>query len=163
MPKAMEGARNLAVEAPTQQIEVQEFKPSKKQYSKADIKALVAKEGPVVQAMVEVESNYNPRAKSKAGALGLAQLMPANIEAFNIKDPFNPEESLRGMKALLTEELERFGDPLLAIAAYNAGSPRVQKAIDRAGTTDFNEVQKYLPKETREYVLKVLGRVKARG
>ena len=161
--KAMEGARNLAVEAPTQQIEVQEFKPSKKQYSKADIKALVAKEGPVVQAMVEVESNYNPRAKSKAGALGLAQLMPANIKAFNIKDPFNPEESLRGMKALLTEELERFGDPLLAIAAYNAGSPAINRAIKKAGSSNYNDIQRHLPKETRDYVLKVVNRVRKRS
>ena len=143
-----------------------EQKPEPKKpvkYSRADVKKLVANEPPVIQAMVEVESNYNPRARSNKGAVGIGQLMPNTIKAFNVKDPFDPKENLRGMKALLQEELQRFEEPLLAIAAYNAGSPRVQQAIDRAGTTDFNEVQKYLPKETREYVLKVLGRVKARG
>ena len=147
-------------------LEPEEQKPEPKKpvkYSRADVKKLVANEPPVIQAMVEVESNYNPRARSKKGAVGIGQLMPNTIKAFNVKDPLNPKENLRGMKALLQEELQRFEEPLLAIAAYNAGSPRVQKAIDRAGTTDFNEVQKYLPKETREYVLKVLGRVKARG
>lgn len=87
------------------------------------------------------------------------QLMPEIQKAFNISDPFDPAESIRGGTALLQEELERFGDPVLAIAAYNAGSPKVLKAIKRAGSRKWEDVRIYLPKETRNYLETVLSYV----
>ena len=105
------------------------------------------------------ESNGKVNAVSPAGAKGLMQLMPANIKAFGVTDPFDPEQNVRAGKALLSEELDRFKDLNLALAAYNAGSPAVRRAIKRAGSTDWEDVRKYLPDETRKYVPKVLGKM----
>jgi soluble lytic murein transglycosylase-like protein len=89
------------------------------------------------------------------------QLMPANIEHFGVSDPFDPAQNIEAGTALLEEELERFGDVQLALAAYNAGSPKVMEAIKKAGSTDFTEVSKYLPDETKNYVPKVLKKLTA--
>lgn len=121
-------------------------------YSK-DIKSLP----PLVQAIIQVESAGKHRAVSPKGAKGLMQLMPANIKKFGIKDPFDPDENIKGGMRLLSEEVNRFKDLKLAVAAYNAGSPKVNYAIKKAGSRDFEAIKKYLPLETRNYVTKVLG------
>jgi Transglycosylase SLT domain len=130
-------------------------------YTRENIKQILKDEPPIVKAIAKIESNYNHKAKSPKGALGLFQLMPANIKKFGVKDPFDPAENLNGMKQLLSEELERYRDsPLLAIAAYNVGSPRVNKAIEKAGSKNWTAVRKYLPNETQNYVYKFLQEVK---
>jgi hypothetical protein len=116
---------------------------------------------PLIKAVIDVESAGNPKAVSPAGAKGLMQLMPANIEHFGVSDPFDPAQNIEAGTALLEEELERFGDVQLALAAYNAGSPKVMEAIKKAGSTDFTEVSKYLPDETKNYVPKVLKKLTA--
>jgi len=103
-----------------------------------------------------VESAGNPNARSSAGARGLMQVMPEHYKRLNITNPEDPRQSIRAGTQILQEELERFGDTKLALAAYNAGSPKVIKAISKAGSDDFNRVYPYLPKETQAYVAKVL-------
>ena len=127
-------------------------------YTPKMIKDLIKDEPPIVKAIVKVESNFNHKAKSPKGALGLAQLMPENVKKFGIKDPFDPKESIYGMRTLLSEELDRYKDnPILAIAAYNLGSPKLNKAIDRANSRQWSVVSRYVPTETRDYVRKVLA------
>lgn len=115
----------------------------------------------LVPAVVQVESNGNSRAVSRAGAMGLMQLMPAMAKAYGVSDPFDPRQNVEGGTKLLADELQRFRDPALALAAFNAGSPRVLKALKRAsdlngdGRISFDEASPYLPKETRAYVAKL--------
>jgi len=110
----------------------------------------------LVRSIIQVESAGDPRAVSPAGAKGLMQLMPAMARKMGVTDPFDPEQNVAGGTRLLNEELERFGDLELALAAYNAGSPKVSAAIKKAGSKDFAQVAQYLPRETRDYVPKVL-------
>lgn len=117
---------------------------------------LIAKQHPLVRAVISVESSGNPRARSEKGATGLMQLMPANAKKFDV-DPYDPIENISGGTRLLREELDRFKDERLALAAYNAGSPRVFTAMRKAQSNKWIDVAKYLPAETRNYVGKVLA------
>ncbi len=83
----------------------------------------------LVRAVIEAESNWNPRAVSPVGAVGLMQLMPDTAAAFRVGNRFDPAENIRGgvaYLAFLTEECG--GDLRLVVAAYNAGHGRVLKA-----------------------------------
>jgi hypothetical protein len=98
--------------------------------------------------VVQVESAFNPYAKSIKGALGLMQLMPATIRRFGVTDPFNPAENVRAGVTYLRQLLDRYGnDEQLALAAYNAGPG----AVDRHGQS----VPPYL--ETQHYVARING------
>lgn len=105
-----------------------------------------------------VESALNPKAKSRAGAMGLWQFMPATGKEYGLyvtthkDDRCDPEKSTRAAAEYLLKAYNRFGDWALALAAYNSGSGRVSIAIKRARSKDFWKIQKYLPKETRNYV-----------
>lgn len=102
----------------------------------------------LLDALVAQESNYDPNARSRAGAMGLTQLMPDTAAALGVQNPFNPIENLRGGARYLASLLKRFGDPALALAAYNAGPGRVE----RAG----NQIPNIA--ETQNYVKRVLAR-----
>lgn len=95
--------------------------------------------------LVQQESNWNPRARSHAGAIGLAQLMPFTAKKLGV-DPWNPEENLEGGARYLKQQYRKFKSWRLALAAYNAGPGAVAK---------YNGVPPY--KETRNYVKKILG------
>ena len=100
----------------------------------------------LVRAVVQVESAYNPYARSPKGALGLMQLMPATIQKFGVRNPFNPMENIRAGVSYLRQLLDRYSnDEALALAAYNAGPG----AVDRHGVA----IPPY--KETRDYVSKI--------
>ncbi|WP_298969714.1 lytic transglycosylase domain-containing protein [uncultured Roseobacter sp.] len=94
--------------------------------------------------LVQQESNWNPKAKSHKGALGLAQLMPATARKLRV-DPLDPEQNLEGGARYLMAQYREFGTWRLALAAYNAGPGAVKKY---GGVPPF--------KETRNYV-KVIG------
>ncbi len=100
----------------------------------------------LVRAVVQVESGFNPYARSPKGALGLMQLMPATIQQFRVRNAFNPVENVRAGVAYLRELLDRYqNNEQLALAAYNAGPG----AVDKHGQT----VPPY--KETQSYVWRI--------
>jgi hypothetical protein len=102
----------------------------------------------LVRAVVQVESAYNPYAKSPKGAAGLMQLMPATAQQFGVKNAFNPEENIRAGVAYLRQLLTRYEDnEELALAAYNAGP----NAVDKYG----EKVPPYA--ETQHYVSRING------
>ncbi|RKQ63863.1 transglycosylase-like protein with SLT domain [Thermovibrio guaymasensis] len=98
--------------------------------------------------LVRAESNFNPKAVSPKGALGLCQLMPATARRFRVKNPFDPDENLRAGAEYLRELYNKYRDWKLALAAYNAGESAVEKYGRR--------VPPY--KETKAYVRKILSR-----
>lgn len=98
----------------------------------------------LIQKMIEVESNFNPKTVSHAGAMGLMQLMPANVKEMGIKNPFSPAESIEGGVKELSGYLKKNnGDLVLALASYNAGPGNVRKY---GGVPPFKETQGYIKK-----------------
>lgn len=81
----------------------------------------------LLHALVVVESAYRPRAVSPVGAAGLTQLMPGTALEVGVSDRMDPLSNLRGGAAYLAQQVVRFGDVRLALAAYNAGPGRVAK------------------------------------
>ena len=81
----------------------------------------------LLHALVVVESAYRPQAKSPAGAVGLTQLMPGTAAELGVVDRKDALASLQGGAAYLAEQVVRFGDIRLALAAYNAGPARVAR------------------------------------
>jgi len=124
--------------------------------TREDVRAHIKNFHPLLQAVIAQESNYNPKAKSSAGALGLMQVMPENLKKLKVKNPYDTEENIRAGVKLLNEEITRFKDIRLALAAYNAGSPAVTKAIRKAGSKSWFDVARFLPAETRAYVPSVM-------
>ena len=100
----------------------------------------------LVRAVMQVESAFNPYARSPKGALGLMQLMPATLQQFGVTNAFNPVENVRAGVAYLRQLLDRYANnEELALAAYNAGPG----AVDKHGQT----VPPY--RETRNYVAQI--------
>jgi soluble lytic murein transglycosylase len=98
----------------------------------------------LVQAVIKVESNFDPYAVSRKGALGMMQLIPKTAEMLKVEDPLDPEENIRGGSRYLRMMLDQFkGDLDLALAAYNAGPTAVRSY---GGIPPYSETIRYVDK-----------------
>jgi len=115
-----------------------------------EIREVAARHGvaaDLVEAVIRVESAFNPRAVSNKGAQGLMQLMPRTASSLGVRNAFDPRENIDGGVRHLRYLLDRYpGNVPLALAAYNAG----EKAVDYYGG-----IPPYA--ETQQYVQKILG------
>lgn len=107
----------------------------------------------LIAAIIEIESEFNPRAVSHRGARGLMQLMPATAAGLGVSDPFDPRENIEGGVRHLRSLMDRFDNNLpLVLAAYNAGR---QAVIDHGGIPPYPQ--------TRQYVSRILRRLDRDG
>jgi soluble lytic murein transglycosylase-like protein len=111
----------------------------------------------LVRAVIETESNWNPKAYSHKGAGGLMQLIPTTAQRYGAYDVFNPQQNIDAGVKHLKRLLERYNGNLdLALAAYNAG----EGAVDRAhGIPAYRETQNYVQKVQNAYFRPGSGRI----
>jgi soluble lytic murein transglycosylase-like protein len=95
------------------------------------------------------ESGFDPDAGSPAGAQGIAQFMPSTAATYGLRDPYDPEEAIDAQAHLMSDLLRQFGDPSLALAAYNAGPAPVEACDCVPG---YPETQAYVSR-----ILALLG------
>lgn len=112
-----------------------------------DASELYGVDSRLVKAIIKVESDFNPRAISKKGAMGLMQIMPENFQVLDIENPFDPQQNIMGGTRYFKQLYDRFnGKLVLSLAAYNAGPTVVD---------EYKSIPPY--KETEEYVQRVLS------
>jgi hypothetical protein len=103
----------------------------------------------LVRSVVKVESNFNPNAVSRKGAMGLMQLMPSTARSLNVSNPFDPQQNVDAGVRHLRKLLDNYGgDVRLTLAAYNAGSGAVARS---AGVPHIRETQNYVRRITDLY------------
>lgn len=103
----------------------------------------------LISAIIRKESSGNANATSYCGAKGLMQLMDGTAKSVGVKNPFNPEENIRGGIAYFKQMLVKFGgDTRLALAAYNAGPGAVKK---HGGIPPYKQTQDYVKKIMADY------------
>ncbi|MEX0973121.1 MAG: transglycosylase SLT domain-containing protein [Solirubrobacterales bacterium] len=103
----------------------------------------------LLAAQLLAESNFNPYAGSPAGAQGIAQFMPSTAAAYGLRDAYDPVEAIDAQAHLMSDLLRQFGDPSLALAAYNAGPGAVEPCNC---IPDYPETQAYVSR-----ILALLG------
>ncbi len=113
-----------------------------------------------------IESGLRPKVKSSVGATGLWQFMSSTAKQYNLRihstvdDRKDVKKSTEAAMLYLADLYDRFGDWTLALAAYNCGPGNINKAIRKSGgKKDFWEIRKYLPKETRRYLPKLIATI----
>jgi soluble lytic murein transglycosylase-like protein len=111
----------------------------------------------LVRAVIETESNWNPAARSRKGAIGLMQLIPTTAQRFGAYDAYSPQQNVDAGVRYLKVLLQRYDGNLdLALAAYNAG----EGAVDRAhGVPAFRETRDYVQKVQNAYFRPGSGRL----
>jgi hypothetical protein len=108
-----------------------------------------AVEAALVRAIIQVESAFNPAARSRVGAIGLMQLMPSTAQELGV-NPFIPEQNIEGGVRYFSQMLKKFGSIDLALVAYNAGPGFAERYL---------RGQAALYGETRDYVNNVLAKL----
>ena len=146
-----EPAPQVAEQSPAPQVEpVVKPGPGLKETAYAQLIAAAAQAHGVdpilVQAVIQVESNYQPRARSHKGAMGLMQLMPATAREYRVRNAYDPAANIAAGVKKLKGLLDTFGNTALALAAYNPREGAVAK---------FNGIPPY--RETQNYVRKILS------
>lgn len=102
-----------------------------------------------IRAVMRVESDFNPEVVSRAGAMGLMQLMPNTARSMGVSDPFDARQNILGGARYLRILANRFrGDLVLTVAAYNAGEGAVEK---HNGIPPYKETQRYVRRVLKHY------------
>ena len=115
----------------------------------------------LVRAVMRHESGFNPQAVSPKGAQGLMQLMPGTADLMGVGNPFDPEQNIAGGVGYLRRCLDRFNnDPVLALAAYNAGPERVART---GGVPPIPETQTYVRNVLETYTGKPQSGIPTKG
>jgi soluble lytic murein transglycosylase-like protein len=103
----------------------------------------------LVRSVIKVESNFNPNAVSRKGAMGLMQLMPSTARSLHVTNPFDPQQNVDAGVRHLKQLLESYGGNIkLSLAAYNAGAGAVARS---SGIPRFSETQNYVRRITEIY------------
>ncbi len=103
----------------------------------------------LIKAIIRAESDFDHRAVSRRGALGLMQLMPDTARELHVTNPFNPRENIDGGTRYLRQILDSFnGNLTLSLAAYNAGPGLVTRT---GAVPEIPETQQYVTKVIRQY------------
>jgi soluble lytic murein transglycosylase-like protein len=103
----------------------------------------------LVRSVIKVESNFNPNAVSRKGAMGLMQLMPSTARSLHVINPFDPQQNVDAGVRHLKKLLESYGGNIkLSLAAYNAGAGAVARS---SGVPHFSETQNYVRRITELY------------
>ncbi|HMK23650.1 MAG TPA: lytic transglycosylase domain-containing protein [Terriglobales bacterium] len=103
----------------------------------------------LVRSVIKVESNFNPNAVSRKGAMGLMQLMPSTARSLHVTNPFDPQQNVDAGVRHLKKLLESYGGNIkLSLAAYNAGTGAVARS---SGIPRFSETQNYVRRITELY------------
>lgn len=103
----------------------------------------------LVRSVIKVESNFNPNAVSRKGAMGLMQLMPSTARSLHVTNPFDPQQNVDAGVRHLKQLLESYGGNVkLSLAAYNAGAGAVARS---SGVPHFAETQNYVRRITSLY------------
>ena len=104
-----------------------------------------------IKGVIKVESNFNYRAKSPVGAMGLMQLMPRTATALGVSDPYDPRQNILGGTKFLRRLANRYkGDMVRVLSAYNAGPGAVAK---KDGTIPFPGAERYVRAVLKNYYL----------
>ena len=110
-------------------------------------------DGNLIRSIIKVESNFDPKVVSEAGAQGLMQLMPEIAQSLGVTDPLNIEQNIEGGVKHIKSYIDRYnGNIEMALMAYNGGPTRMMNR----GVTSISDIYK-MPKETQNYVPKVMS------
>jgi len=153
--KAVPSANIRAARSAAAEVNQTNFAPGKA-FSAQDIDAAIDQAASrhnvdpnLVRAVIKVESNFNPNAVSRKGAMGLMQLMPQTARQLRVENPFDPQQNVDAGVRHLKQLMESYGgDVKLTLAAYNAGQGAVARS---AGVPHFAETRNYVKRITQLY------------